>query len=107
MSEEIVVLVTTSSKAEAERIGTKLVTKNLIACANIVDAVQSIFRWEGEVRQEGEVLMVIKSVMSNLEEIVEEVKQSHSYDVPEIIALPIIGGSTEYLDWMRAETGGR
>lgn len=106
MSNEIVIFVTTSSIKEAQRIGRKLVESHLVACVNIISSVQSIFRWKGELCEEGETLMILKSVRKNLDEIITKVKNLHSYDVPEVIALPIIAGSEEYLNWVYEETGG-
>ncbi len=104
MFNEVVIFITTSSKEEAQRIGDELVKTNLVACVNIVSPVQSIFRWKGQFCKEDEILMVLKSVTKNLDSIIARVKSLHSYEVPEIIALPIIGGSEEYLNWVRAET---
>ncbi len=104
MTEGVVIFVTTSSKDEAKAIAEALVSLNLVACANILDSVQSIFRWEGKLCEENEVLMVLKSVKSRLEQVVQKVRQLHSYDLPEIIALPIVGGSEDYLKWVESET---
>ncbi|MFQ5825176.1 MAG: divalent-cation tolerance protein CutA [bacterium] len=104
MSDEIVIFVTTNSTEEAQQIGNKLVESKLVACVNIVSSVQSIFRWKGELCEEGETLMILKSVRKNIEEIITKVKSLHSYEVPEIIALPIIAGSKEYLNWVHEET---
>jgi periplasmic divalent cation tolerance protein len=104
MNEEIVIFVTTSSKEEAQKIGGNLVELKLAACANILSPIQSIFHWQGKVCDEQEVLMILKSVKNNLDIIIEKVKQLHSYEVPEIIALPIIAGSEEYLSWIKEET---
>lgn len=104
MLDEIVIFVTTSSTAEAERIGNKLVEDKLVACVNVIPNIRSIFHWQGESCNEEEVLMILKSVRANLEKIIKNVKQLHSYEVPEVIAIPIIGGSQEYLDWVNKET---
>jgi periplasmic divalent cation tolerance protein len=105
MSNEIVIFVTTGSTEEAQRIGKELVKSNLAACVNIVSSVRSIFRWKGELCEEGETLMIIKSVNKNLDKTISKVKALHSYEVPEIIALPVVGGSEDYLKWLRNETG--
>lgn len=106
MSDEIVVFVTAGSGAEADRIGETLVKEKLIACANITTSVKSIFHWQGELCTEDERLMILKSTRRNLNRIVERVKELHSYDVPEIIALPIVAGSSDYLQWLNDETAG-
>lgn len=103
--DEIVVFVTTSSEEEAVKIGRKLVDAGLAACANILPKVRSIFRWEGQVSDEQESLMIVKSRASLFEELVAMVKELHSYKVPEIIALPIQEGSADYLKWIGDVTG--
>jgi periplasmic divalent cation tolerance protein len=96
----VLILVTVSSLQEGEKIGEALVKEGLAACTNLVPGIQSIFRWKGEICREGEVLMLIKSNESLFDELQYRVKELHSYDVPEIIALPIILGSLEYLKWV-------
>lgn len=106
MPDEIVIFITTGSIKEAQHIGKKLVESKLAACVNIVPSVESLFHWKGELCEEEETLMILKSVRKNLDEIITNVKSLHSYDVPEVIALPIIGGSEEYLNWVHIEMGG-
>ena len=101
---EIVVLVTASSEEEASRIAGALVEGGLAACANIVPEIRSIFRWEGKIVNERESLLVLKSQTDCFEELTSQVKKLHSYSVPEIIALPITAGSSEYLAWIREVT---
>lgn len=96
----IVVFVTTSNKKEASLIASVLIKKRLAACVNIVDKIKSIFWWRALVDKTDEVLLVIKSRKSKLNKIIKCVKSLHSYQVPEIIALPIIGGNKDYLDWL-------
>jgi len=88
------------NEAEAKTIASRLVKDKLIACANIVKGVQSIFRWQGRVDQAAETLLILKSKKSKFPRIVKTVKLLHSYAVPEIIALPIVEGSPSYLDWI-------
>ncbi|MBI5407197.1 MAG: divalent-cation tolerance protein CutA [Nitrospirae bacterium] len=102
--EFIVVLITSSSAEEGEKIATSLVDHHLVACVNMVPSVKSLFFWEGKTAQESEVLLIAKSRRPLLDKIVEQVKKIHSYKVPEIIALPVIGGSEEYLKWVEAST---
>lgn len=104
MADEIVVLVTTSSKDEATAIGKTLVEERLVACVNIVPEVRSLFTWEEKTQDERETLLILKSRFSLLERLTERVKSLHSYSVPEVIALPIIGGSADYLRWLREST---
>lgn len=107
MADEIVIFVTASSKDEAETIAQRLVNEKLAACVNILPGVTSLFHWEGKVSKENETMMVIKSIAAQLDAIVKRVKEIHSYQAPEIIALPIVGGSQDYLNWLRDESSGR
>ena len=95
-----VVLVTCGSIGEARTIGRGVVAKKLAACANIVSGVESIYRWKGKVERAREVLVIMKTTATRLRELEREVKRLHSYDVPEFIVLPIVGGSKEYLRWI-------
>jgi periplasmic divalent cation tolerance protein len=104
-SEYILVLITASSAEEGQKISESLVGQKLAACVNTLPAVQSLFNWEGRTSQEQEVLLIAKTRASLFHEhVVPAVKALHSYDVPEIIALPILMGSQDYLDWIGAET---
>jgi periplasmic divalent cation tolerance protein len=97
----IVVVITTSSKQEAETIANALVESRLAACVNIIPAgVSSLFWWQGAIERQDEVLMLVKSRSDLLPSVVEVVKGLHSYTVPEVIALPILAGSSDYLLWV-------
>jgi len=96
----VVLMITTGSEEEARKIAELLVKEKKAACVNIVPRVDSLFRWKGEMDSARESLLLAKTSASLLSEVISLVKQAHSYDVPEIIALPIIGGSQEYLDWL-------
>ncbi len=100
----IVILVTTSNAAEAEKIASTLVAQREAACVNIVSGISSRFWWEGKIDSAEEALLIIKTRKSLLNEVVRAVKGIHSYKVPEIIALPILGGNQDYLDWIDSET---
>jgi len=104
---EVVILITAPSTEEAQKIAHSLVGEHLVACANIVSQIQSIFYWQGKVCDEKEVLIICKSRASLFGEISRRVKQLHSYTVPEIIALPIIRGSEDYIRWINEVTGTR
>jgi periplasmic divalent cation tolerance protein len=106
MGDEVVVMITTSSADEAAKIGRALVEEHLVACANIVGGVRSLFFWDGKTRDEQETLMICKSRSPLMNGIIDRVKQLHSYSVPEIIALPIVAGSKEYLDWVNETATG-
>ena len=100
-----IVFITASSTEEAERIAHALVEERLAACVNIVPGVTSVYRWEGQVQRDAEVLLIAKTVEANLARLVQRVKDLHSYDVPEVVALPITGGSPEYLAWLADSVG--
>jgi len=97
----IVVIITTSNKEEAVKIVRSLLKERLIVCANIVGPVSSIFWWQEKISEEKEFLVFMKSHKSLFSRLSERVMKIHSYDVPEIIALPIIEGSPPYLDWLK------
>ena len=97
-----VIFITTKDMSEAEKISKALVSKKLVACVNIVKGIKSFFWWEGKVDEANEVLLILKTKRSYFEKIEKAVKLLHSYDVPEIIALPIIEGSKDYLRWVNA-----
>ncbi len=100
----MVVLVTTKNEEAAVLIAHSLVDKKLAACCNIVKNVRSIYRWQGKLADDQETLMVIKTRQPLFKALSDEVKRLHSYDTPEIIALPIVDGSPSYLDWILKET---
>ena len=104
MEDFIVILVTASSEEEAKKIAQSLVEKRLAACVNIIKDVQSVFRWKGKISDEKELLLIIKTRKKLYKNVEEEVKRLHSYEVPEVIALPIISGSKDYLYWIDSET---
>lgn len=105
MADEIVVYITVSSSEEAERISRGLLEERLIACANIVPGITSLFHWKGEICKETELLIIAKSRGGLFTDIVSLVKRFHSYTVPEIISMPIMYGSDDYLKWIRETTG--
>jgi periplasmic divalent cation tolerance protein len=99
-TDKIVVLITAGSEEEAHSIAESLVKRKKAACINIVPSVDSLFWWEGKIDSARESLLLVKTKASLFPEIVELVKRTHSYEVPEIIALPIIAGSEDYLKWL-------
>jgi periplasmic divalent cation tolerance protein len=96
----IIVLATTANKAEAEKIAQTLLKERLIACANIINPVTSFFFWSGKIDKTEECLMVMKSRRDLFAELAECLKGLHSYEVPEVLAIPIVEGSAAYLAWM-------
>jgi len=99
----IVVLITTGTPEEAQRIAAVLLEERKAACVNIVPRVSSRFWWRGELDSAEESLLIVKTKATVLDEVVSLVKEAHSYDVAEVIALPVVGGSQDYLDWMGGE----
>ena|SRR5438132_635975 len=97
---------TAASSNEATRIADMLVDKKLAACVQILPEMQSIYLWKGEVQREREVLMIAKTVRANFENLEREVRAIHSYETPEIIALPITAGSEAYLKWLTSSCEG-
>ncbi|MFC2025376.1 divalent-cation tolerance protein CutA [Chloroflexota bacterium] len=100
---KVVILITTGTEEEAHKIAKVLLNQKKIACVNIVPRVNSFFWWEGKIDSDQESLLIIKTKASLLNEIVNLVREVHSYDIPEIIALPIVGGNPAYLQWIGKE----
>jgi periplasmic divalent cation tolerance protein len=100
MTDKILVLTTASSKDEARKIARTLVERLLAACVNIVPQVGSIYRWEGEVEEAEEWLLIIKTTRPAFERVRDAIKELHSYDVPECVCVSIEEGSVEYLSWI-------
>jgi len=101
-AQHIVVLITSKDKKEAEKIARGLLEAKLIACANIIDGIQSLFWWQGKIDSSKEVLLVIKTKNILFKKVSTKVKFLHSYQTPEIIALPIVHGSKDYLGWINS-----
>jgi len=100
MSESIAVLVTVASKEEGERIAHTLVHDHLAACVNILSPVQSIYRWEGAIQNEVELMLVVKTRRALFDDVCTRIRQLHSFTNPEVLALPIVAGSEPYLRWL-------
>jgi len=94
------VYVTTSSKGEAEKIAHILLEERLIACVNIIGSVSSYFHWNGKIDSTKECLMLMKTRADLFEFLESRIRILHSYDVPEVLAVPIVNGSKEYIDWL-------
>ena len=99
-----VVLITAPDADTGSRLARTLVSEGLAACVNLVPGIRSIFRWEGEVQEEQEVLLLVKTRSDRCEALAARVRDLHPYDLPEVLALPAVGGSETYLDWVRSES---
>jgi len=100
----IVLFITTATAEEAQQISGVLLNQRKAACVNIVPRVSSLFWWQDTLESTEESLLIVKTKASVLNEIVKLVRELHSYDIPEIIALPIVGGNQDYLEWIDKET---
>jgi periplasmic divalent cation tolerance protein len=103
MTEYIVVLATVGSAGEGDKIARALVEERLAACVNQVKGIGSIYRWQGRVERAEEELLIVKSRRDLFDRLKQRIEQLHSYSVPEIIALPIVAGSENYLRWLGDE----
>ena len=104
MSEPIIAVVTCGSEEEALKIANALVESRLAACVNLVAPIRSIYRWEERIWDEKEWLLIIKTQKDRFEDLEKKVKSLHSYSVPEIVSLPIVEGSSSYLNWITENT---
>jgi len=100
----LVILVTAVNQKEARRIGKGMVDAKLAACANIIPGIQSIYRWKGKVVKAQEVLIILKSTRPRYRALEKAIKAMHTYETPEIIALPVKEGLDRYIRWVRSET---
>jgi periplasmic divalent cation tolerance protein len=103
VTDKIVVLTTCESEHEANRVAHHLLEKRVAACVNIIPGAKSIFRWKDKVEEVAEYVLLIKSRRGLFEALSTELQQVHSYETPEVIALPIVGGSERYLHWLDGE----
>ncbi len=99
-------LVTAPDQETAERLGRTLVEEGLVACANVVPGVVSLYRWDGELQRDEEVLLVLKTTAGRAEAMRARVVEEHPYDVPEVLVLPVVAGHAAYLEWVRDEVDG-
>ncbi len=104
MSEIRVVLITAPDAACAETLSRALLDERLAACVNVVPGVRSFYRWEGAVREDSELLLLVKTRVDLTESVAARVKELHPYDLPEVLELSAVGGSDAYLDWVRLES---
>jgi len=99
----LVIFITTGSPEEAHKIAEVLIKQRKAACVNIVPGVSSLFWWQDKIESASENLLIVKTKASLLNEIIRLVIENHSYEVPEVVALPIVGGSLDYLEWIDKE----
>ena len=97
------VYMTAGSKTEAQKIGKALVESRLAACVNILDNMQSIYRWEEKVQEDSEVVLIAKTTDTKVSPLIDKVKSLHSYDCPCIVSLPVLDGYLPFLDWVHTE----
>jgi periplasmic divalent cation tolerance protein len=98
------VYITTKDKEEARKIGKALVEEKLASCVNIIDGMNSFYFWEGKLQDDQEAILIAKTKERLVPELTKRVKALHSYSCPCIIALPIMGGNKDFLDWIELET---
>jgi len=99
----VVIFITASTEEEARNLSRAILEHRAAACVNIVPHITSIFRWQGALETAQEHLLIAKTRASKLEEVVQLIKDAHSYAIPEVIAMPVIGGNQEYLEWIGKE----
>jgi periplasmic divalent cation tolerance protein len=106
MTDKIVVFSTCASQEEAERLARLVVEQGLAACASIVPNVRSYYRWQGAVETAGEYLLLIKSAQRQFAALSAALERAHSYEVPEVLAVPVVAASAPYLAWLEASIEG-
>ena len=102
--DKVVVFITVGTEQEADNIARLLVEQRKAACVNIIPKVHSLFWWQGKIDSAQEILLIAKTRASLLPQVINLVQEAHSYDVPEVLVLPIIGGNEDYLTWIVNET---
>ena len=100
-ADAIVVFITAGNAEEAERLANMLVEKHLAACVQILPSIQSVYWWQDKIERQPEILLLVKTLSSKFAELESEVRTIHSYETPEIVAVPISAGSESYLEWLR------
>lgn len=100
MSEPIVAMTTTNTQREAKELASKLVEDRIAACVQIIPKINSIYEWNGEIHDDQEYLLLIKTLDDRLPKLTKILEKEHSYDVPEFLVLPVMGASEDYLEWM-------
>ena len=104
MPDPVILYITVSDREEGLRIGRALVEENLCACANVSENVTSVFRWEDEIQEASEAVLIAKTQRQHIDAATDLVKLEHSYDCPCIVAVPIVGGNQKFINWIDTET---
>jgi periplasmic divalent cation tolerance protein len=105
-TDAIAIFITAANSEEASRLAEMLVEKHLAACVQILPEMESVYRWQGKVERQGEVLLIAKTARSKFEELEKEVRARHSYETPEIVAVQLTTSSSPYLEWLKASLEG-
>ena len=103
----LAVFITASNHDEARRIANTLVEEKLTACVQVLPQMESVYRWQGAIERQSEILLIAKTTTGSFDELEKRVRELHSYDTPEIVAVPIVAGSDAYLEWLSANSCGR
>jgi periplasmic divalent cation tolerance protein len=103
MTDKIVIFSTCSTPEEAAQIARKLIEERLAACVNVAPRIRSFYRWKGAIEESDEYLLIIKSSRDRFEQLRVELEKVHTYEVPEVVAVPVIAGSPNYLNWIEGE----
>ena len=105
MTDNVLVLTTAGSEAEARNIANQLVKRRVAACVNMIPRIQSVYRWEGKVETAEEFLLIIKTTKARSLDVQASIRELHSYDLPECVVISMAGGSAEYLKWIEESVG--
>lgn len=99
-----VVYTTIDNVQDARKIAHTLVEEQLVACVNIIPKIESIYRWKGKIEKDNECVLIVKTTDKNVKKTIQKIKELHTYELPDIIVLPIIGGLKDYLNYIQDET---
>lgn len=95
---------TINDEQDARKIASFLIQEQIVACVNIIPNIESIYRWKGRIEEEREYILIAKTVDENVNKTINRIKELHNYEIPDIIAIPIVDGNTDYLDYIKRET---
>ncbi len=102
-NEYVIILISASSRDEAQKLGEMLLAKRMVACINVIEGVKSTYWWKGQLESASESLLIAKTRQSQVDGITGVIREKHSYNTPEIVAIPVIGGNPDYFDWIGKE----